>query len=168
MFDALNHWATAEMNNIKHYSPQGRPPFSASLIRYSLLLCYTSAQSYKLLLDQLPLPSFKSLRKIQSGGLDAIKAVQLMLNKELVTSDCVLLVNEMYLKKGAQYHGGSYVGEDEEGNLYKGIVVFMIIGIQKSVPYVVKSSPEVHITGSWLKTEIDLCILELQKVGFKV
>ena len=135
----------AEMNNIKHYSPQGRPPFSASMIRYSLLLRYTS---YKLLLEQLPLPSFSLLRKIQSGGLYAIKAVKVMLNMELVSSDCVLLVDEMYLQQGAQYDGGSYVGEDEEGNLYKVIVIFMIIGLQNSVPYAVKSSPEVHITGS--------------------
>ena len=129
----------AKMNYNKHYSLQGRPLFSASMIRYSLLLRYTSVQSYKLLLEQLPLPSFSLLRKIRSGGLDATKAVKLMLNMELVSSDCVFLVDEMYLQQGTQYDGGSYVGEDEEGNLYKGIVVFMIIGLQNSVPYVVKS-----------------------------
>ena len=105
-----------EFNEIKYYKPQGRPTYSSSVIRYALLLRHTSAQSYKLLLDQLPLPSFSLLRKIQSGGLDAIKAIQLLLDNGSVSSDCVLLVDEMYLEKSAQYHGGKYVGEDEDGN----------------------------------------------------
>ena len=157
-----------ELNEIKHYKPQGRPTYSSSMIQYALLLRYTSAQSYKLLLDQLPLPSFSLLRKIQSGGFDAIKAIQLLLKKEIVSSDCVLLVDEMFLEKCVQYHGGKYVGEDEDGNIFKGIVVFMIVGLQKSIPYVVKSSPEIKITGPWLKKEIDSCIFMLQNAGFNV
>ena len=32
----------------------------------------------------------------------------------------------MYLQKAAQYQDGDYVGADENGELYKGIIVFMI------------------------------------------
>ena len=46
----------------------------------------------------------------------------------------VLMVDEMYLKKSSQYHGGDYVGEDDNGKLYTGIVVFMIVGVKDSVP----------------------------------
>ena len=53
-----------EMNNLRYsrvteYSPR--------LIRYALHLRYTSLQSYKLLLEELPLPSVSYLRKLTSG-----------------------------------------------------------------------------------------------------
>ena len=67
-------------------------------------------------------------------------------------------MDEMYLQKAAQYQSGKYIGEDSESNLYKGVVVFMIVGLQKAIPYVVRSSPKVCTTGPWLKKEIDECI----------
>ena len=47
----------------QHYKPKGRPPFSADLIRFALLLRYTSRQAYKLLLEKFLLPSFSLLKK---------------------------------------------------------------------------------------------------------
>ena len=44
----------------------------------------------------------------------------------MISNDCVLVVDEMCLEKATQYHSGEYGGADDEGNLYKGIVVFMI------------------------------------------
>ena len=32
---------------------------------------------------------------------------------------------------------------DEEGNLYKGIVAFMVVGLKQSIPFVVQAIPEV-------------------------
>ena len=78
------------------------------------------------------------------------------------------MADEMYLQKGSQYHGGEYVGADEEGNLYKGSVAFMIVGLKKSIPYIIKASHEVTINGSWLSTEICSCISSLSKAGFNV
>ena len=40
------------------------------------------------------------------------------------------MVDEMYLAKATQYHGGKYVGADQGGNLYKGIIVFMIVDLK--------------------------------------
>ena len=40
------------------------------------------------------------------------------------------MVDEMYLEKATQYHGGKYVGADQGGNLYKGIIVFMIVDLK--------------------------------------
>ena len=60
------------------------------------------------------------------------------------------------------------MGQDEDGNLYKGIVVFMIVSLKKSIPYVVKSCAEVKINGAWLAGEIDSCILILKEAGFNV
>ena len=37
-----------EMNQIQFYKAKGRPPYSTSMIRFVLLLCYTSPQAYRL------------------------------------------------------------------------------------------------------------------------
>ena len=50
-----------ELEKRQHYGAKGQPPYSASIIRYALLLRYTSAQAYKLLLEKLPLPSMSLL-----------------------------------------------------------------------------------------------------------
>ena len=135
------YWILNELQKRQHYKPKGHPPFSADLIRYALLLHYTSRQSYKLLLEKFPLPSFSLLEKIQSGGVGLITAVKSLLEKGHLSQDCVLLVDEMYLQKGTQFHGGEYIGANEKDELYKGIMVFMITGLKKTVPSVVKACP---------------------------
>ena len=54
----------------------------------------------------------------------------------------------MYLPKSAQYHSREYVEVDEEGNLYNGIVAFMVFGLKQSTPFVVQAIPEVTLTDS--------------------
>ena len=36
----------------------------------------------------------------------------------------------MHLQKSAQHQSGEHVGVDEEGNLCKGIVAFMLVGLK--------------------------------------
>ena len=60
----------------------------------------------------------------------------------------------MFLQKEASYQSGDYVGEDEEGEFYKGIACFMIVGLKQSVPHVIQAIPEVTITGEWLAEKI--------------
>ena len=43
-----------------------------------------------------------------------------------ISSDVILMVDEMFLQKEASYQSGDYVGGDEEGELYRGIACFMI------------------------------------------
>ena len=64
------------------------------------------------------------------------------------------MVDEMFLQKEASYQSGDYVGEDEKGELYKGIACFMIVGLKQSVPHVIQALPEVTITGEWLAEKI--------------
>ena len=86
---------------------------------------------------------------------------KLLKAKGKISRDVILMFDEMYLQKGSQFHGGNFVGEDEEGNLYKGIVCFMIVGLKENVPYIIKASPEVTFTGSWLADEISKAISAL-------
>ena len=62
------------------------------------------------------------------GG--SITAVKSLLEKCHLSQDCVLLVDEMYHQKGTQFHGGEYIGANEN-ELYKGIMVFMITALKK-------------------------------------
>ena len=123
-----------EMKNRMYLKPKARPSYSAAMIRFALHLRYTSLQTYKLLLHKFPFPSISVLSKIQRGGVDALKAIKRLREAGEISSDVVLMVDEMYLQKGTQYQGGEYVGADEDKNLYKGVVVCMIVGLKKSIP----------------------------------
>ena len=69
------------------------------------------------------------LRQFNSGSIDAIKAAKVLKENNSMSEDIILMADELYLRKSAQYSGGQYVGIDETRNLYKGVVVFMIHGL---------------------------------------
>ena len=50
----------------------------------------------------------------------------------------------MYLLKCEEYTGVQLIGAATNGELYKGIVSFMIIGIKQNTPYIIKSVPEIR------------------------
>ena len=131
------------------------------MIRFALLLRYTSAQAYRILAEYFPIPSMSTLRRYTRGSVDAVKVLEILKEKHEVSSDLVLMVDEMYLQKGVQYHGGKYYGADATGHLYKGIVVMMVCGLQKSTSVVVKALPETEICGTWLAKELLDCIATL-------
>ena len=85
-----------------------------------------------------------------------------------MSEDLVLLVDEMILQKEESYQGGTYVGADENGKLYKGIVCFMVLGLRESIPYVVQAAPEVTLTGEWLEEKIEENMTNLMNAGFRV
>ena len=64
------------------------------------------------------------------------------------------MVDDMYLEKATQYHNSKYIGDDDEGNLCKGIVAFMIMRLKESMPYIVQVFPGVKFSGEWLADKI--------------
>ena len=63
-------------------------------------------------------------------------------------------------------------GEDKKGNLYKGIVVFMVFRLKQSTPFVVQVIPqpsqantEVTFNGEWLVEKISDNIDNLIEIG---
>ena len=69
------------------------------MIRFTLDLRHTSLQAYKLLLLSISL-----LNKIQQGGVDSLKALKVLQEEDQISTDLVLMVNEMCLHKVGQYH----------------------------------------------------------------
>jgi hypothetical protein len=156
-----------EMSTIQKLKPKGRPPFSATLLRLALMTRYTSKQAYNILLEELPLPSISMMQKLNHGGIEPIKALKFLLQEERVDDNVVLLVDEMYLQKSCEYHSGQYIGKDENGDLYNGIVVFMVVGLRKSVPFVIKCCPKIKFDGEWLADEISESITTLSLMVLK-
>ena len=99
-----------ELQEIRFKNPVDRPKYSVNLLRYALLLRYTSTQAYKLLLEQFPLPALSLLKKLNKGGMEPIKVVKVLLDQGKIGEDVVLLLDEIYLQKHAQYQGGKLVG----------------------------------------------------------
>ena len=71
------------------------------------------------------------------------------------------MIDEMYLRKSAQYQSGEWV---EEENLYKGIFAFMVVELKQSIPFVVQSIPEVTFNEQWLAEKISDNIDNLKEV----
>ena len=63
------------------------------------------------------------------------------------------MLDEMDLQKCEEYFAGDLVGCNNECELYKGLVCFMIVGLKSSIPYVTKSSSETKINADWLNKE---------------
>ena len=96
------------------------------------------------------------LDKIQQGSAHALKALKIVHEKGSFSCDCILMIDEMYLQKSAQYQSGENEGVDKEGRLYKGTVAFMVVGFKLSIPFVAQIIPEVTFDGQWLaETFID-------------
>ena len=51
---------------------------------------------------------------------------------------------------------------------FKGVVCFMIVGLQKSVPIVAKAVPETCVSGDLIVANLMDVITKLAKVGFNV
>ena len=74
----------------------------------------------------------------------------------------------MYLQQSYEYHSVRLTGQDKEGNLYKGEIFFMIVGLKKSIPYVIKAIPETSITGDFIKDEIEESLNTLRSASFNI
>ena len=101
------------------------------------MLRYTSIQSQKALIQDFPLPPLLLLQKISSGTIDTVKCANGLRIEGKISNEIFLMkiFDEMYLQKSEEYLGREIIGCDDEGELYKGIVCFMIVGLNESIPY---------------------------------
>ena len=158
-----------ELRQLRYKKPTNGPKFSPNMIRYALLLYYTSPQSYKLLLEQFPFPSISWLKQLSKGGIEPLKACKLLLEEGKMDKDVILSLDEIFLQKDAQYSDGRTIGANADGNLFKGVMTFMINCVRgSSIPFVVKACPELTLTGKWIADQIKELLPLLHKCGFRV
>ena len=65
-------------------------------------------------------------------------------------------------KKGTQFHSGEYIGTNEDDELYKGIMVFMITDLKIQLPLAIKAWPEVT---EWFSQKILKWIFHVINTG---
>ena len=53
--------------------------------------------------------------------------------------------------------GGEQIGSDDNGELYKGTIYFMIAGLKEST-HVIKTSPQITINAVWFRDELFECL----------
>ena len=112
--------------------------------------------------EKLSIPSLSLLNKFSYGVDDALK--------RLLFRGCILMIDEMYLEKPAQYRLGEYLGErkEEEENLDKEIVAFRVVGLKQAIPFVVQAIAKVTFNGKWLTKKFSDNIVNLIEVGLCV
>ena len=76
------------------------------------------------------------------------------------------MADEIYLQKSTQYHSGEYMGAAPDGDLYKGIVAFMVVRLKRSLHVVVNAFPETSISGEWIAQKLNYGIVCFAKKGF--
>ena len=76
--------------------------------------------------------------------MESITVVKSLLEKGHLPQDSVLILDEIYLQKGTQFNSGEYIGANEDNELYKGIMIFMITALKNTVRLVIKACPEVN------------------------
>ena len=76
------------------------------------------------------------------------------------------MFDDIYLQKCEGYFACDLLGCDSEGELYKRLVCFMVVGLKNSIPYVIKSSPETKINADWLKKKLIDCLGILPQSAF--
>ena len=103
-----------------------------------------------------------------AGGVEALIAAKALLKHGKISSDLVLIADEMYLVREAQYSGGSYISVNEEVDHYRRGAAFMTNGLKEIVPMVIRLSLEIIINGQWLSQKNVICICRLSEAGFKV
>ena len=116
---------------------------------YALHLRYTSLLAYRLFFERFSMRYLSLLNKFQQGGVDMLNVLKTLHGKGSFSCDCILMIDEMYSRKSAQYQVGEYVGVDEEG-----ITTFMVVGLKHSIPFVVQAITEVIFNGHWLVEKV--------------
>ena len=107
-------------------------------------------------MKEFPFPSLSLLKKITEGQLDAVKCAKYLKSQRV------------YLQKCQEYCGDEIIGANENNELYKGLLSFMIAGLKENVPYLMKSVPEQNIDGKWIKEQILDSLKTLKNGGFWV
>ena len=96
------------------------------------------------------------LSKFSKRKTDAIKYAQALKRDGKISEDICLSFDEMYLQKCEEYFGGELIGSDENGELDKGIVCFLIEGMKESIPcdqFISRNNNAV-----WLRDELFECL----------
>ena len=126
-----------ELIQLCYFSPRGRPKYSSQVMRFSLLLRYTSNSAYSFLKKYIPLPSNSLLRKLKSPSIDNCQTLKVLRDQNLIGNDIAILLDEMHLQAQVQFDGHTLIGCNADLEMYTSILCFMVVSLRKSLPFVI-------------------------------
>ena len=128
-FRLQSHKIMIELQQSRYKKFDDKLKFTSELLQLVLMLRYTSLPACQLLVKNFPLPSISLLKRLSQREVEPLKAVKLLLNKRKIDQDIVLLTDELYLQKEVHIQQGKLIGCDDNSNLFKGIMTFMIMRV---------------------------------------
>ena len=145
-----------------------RPIYSANLLRFSLMSRYTSLPAYKLMAKEFNLPCVSTLQKMVSGKLDVSAVAKALKESGSISTDVIVIFDEIYLQKCEEYFGGETFGVDENGEIFKGMLCFMLVGLKSNTPFIIKCVPEREVNGDFVMNNLKECLQCLHELDFNV
>ena len=156
-----------ELLHLCNYHPKSCK-YSSHVIRFALQLRYTSHAAYRLLHHHIPLPSERLLRNLKSESIDSISALCKLRDEGFCGNDVVLLLDEMHLQQQVQFDGRDLIGCNENLEMFKSILCFMVVSLKKSIPYIIKAIPIVKLSKHIICDGILNCIKILNDADFQL
>ena len=100
---------------------------------------YTSLPGNKLMAKVFNLPCVSILLKIVLGKIDVKKCSK---RKWKFFYRCHRDFGEIYLQKCEKYFGGEKLGVDERGEIFKGMLSFMLVGLRSNSHFIINCVSE--------------------------
>ena len=97
-----------------------------------------------------------------------MKALKMMKDKNAISDDVIVMYDEMYLQQCEEYAAGKVEGSNDDGELYNGVLAFMVIGLQKNVPFIVRAVTKTKLTAEMIKEELEKTLDVVMEAGFNV
>ena len=97
-----------------------------------------------------------------------MKCIKSLKPQRVISEDVVLMFEEIYLRKCEEYCGGEIIAANENNELYKGLLSFMIVGLKENVPYIIRSIPERNTDDKWIKKQILDSLKTLKNCFFRI
>ena len=115
----------------------------------------------------MPLSSVRLLRKLKSNSIDSVKVLCKLREEGCIGNDVALLLDEMHLQQQLQFDGQDIIGCNENLEMFKGILCFMVISLKKTVPNVIKAVPIVKLSSDIIFDWILNCLKVLNDANFQ-
>ena len=112
--------------------------------------------------------SLSLVHKTASGNVGTEAVTTSLKQQGHISEDVILILDEIYHQKSAEYFGGDTFRTNEDGDLYKGMLCFMIVGLKNSIPCVINSVPEKELRCQLIKDSLIECLKILHELKFIV
>ena len=138
-----------------------RTYFFSSVIQF----CLFQLTNYKLS-EKFGMHSLSLQHKTASGNVGTASVTTALKQQRRISGDFILILDKIYLQESEEYFGRDIFRTNEDRDLYKGMLCFVIIGLKNSIPCVIKSVPENELSDQFIKDPLIECLKILH--GLKI